>query len=326
MDDRISPEIKEYLKLQNTLKGKEPDPEEWLLLYNKAKQAGLVQEARHHLRLAGQRFPQDNRIRERLSAELDPEEFQVWQRAHSSEAPFWKDPGDLLRYPGRGQAWIITATAALGLSLGRMLEDAMRLWPALRIFSVPAFVLGGLAWFIIALMLPALLCRIVSATARGVQEFPLWPGWEDPWGQIVLPALRSLLVLMWSFLPLALVLTAAVKSHARPSLLLLLLSLGYGCLYFPMAFLMASFSGKLWPSLLPSNLVEAITKTFGTYLRLVLFFWLFIIPFLLLTALLWPTPFLGAILPSLAGVYGWAAAARLLGRFYQLEAGRLEWM
>ncbi len=99
-----------------------------------------------------------------------------------------------------------------------------------------------------------------------------------------------------------------------------------------MAFLMFSVSNKLWPSLLPSNTVESIAKTFSSYLKLALLFWLMLAPailtaFLALASIkLLHVKFAGLLLFSFISLYCWAAAMRLLGRFYRLEAGRLEWM
>lgn len=319
------PQLREYLDLQETLKGRRPSPEEYLSLHQKAAAAGLPREARDHLMQAGQLFPSHPQVRQALASALGPEEFQKWSDSQAGEKPFWNELGAILRYPAAPEALMMLAAAAVGLSLGRMLEDLMRLVPWFRILSVPAFMIGGLAWFAVAVILPGFFRTIVWSTAISKDEFPSWPGFADPWGQVVMPTLKSLLILMWSFLPLTLVISAAVRANARPSILLLLLSLVYGCLYFPIAFLMASVSGKLWPSLLPSNVVEAVAKTFSTYLKLVPIFWLFVLPSILLTAL-WPTPFIGALVPAFAGVYCWSAAMRLLGRFYRLEAGRLEWM
>lgn len=325
MPGEPSPQLKDYLDYQDSAKEKPASAEILLALHQKAAEAGLPREARLHLLQAGQLFPADPRVREILSRELGPGEFGNWASEHAAETPFWRDVGAIVRYPAAPGALMMLAAAAFGLSLGRMLEDLMKMVPIFKVLSVPAFAVGGLAWFTMAVILPGFYLTIVRETANGRDEFPSWPGFADPWGQIVLPTLKSLLILMWSFLPLTLVLTAAVRSAARPSLPFLLISLAYGCLYFPMAFLMMSISDKLWPSLLPSNVVEAAAKTFATYAKAVLLFWLFILPTILLIVI-WPVPLVGALVPALAGLYCWAAAMRLLGRFYRLEAGRLEWM
>jgi hypothetical protein len=325
MPGEITPQLKEYLDYQDTVKGRPQDAETLLTLFEKARMAGLAKEAELHLHQAGRLYPADPRVRERLRQELGPDRFAKWEAEHAGEKPFWTDLGAILRYPASPGALMMLAAAAFGLSLGRILEDLMALLPWLKIFSVPAFMLGGLAWFTMAVILPGFFRTLVWKTASGQDDFPEWPGLVDPWGQIVLPTLKSLLVLMWSFLPLTLVLTAAIRSGNRPSLALLLLSLVYGCLYFPISFLMTSVSGKLWPSFLPSNVVEAAAKAFSSYLKLVPIFWLFVLPSMLLTVL-WPVPFIGALIPAFAGLYCWAAAMRLLGRFYRLEAGSLEWM
>ncbi len=319
------PQRGEYLDLLESLKGRRPGPEEYLSLYDKATAAGLPMEARDHLMQAGRLYPSHPQVRQALAAALGPESFQRWSDSQAEEKPFWKELGAILRYPAAPGALMMLAAAAFGLSLGRMFEDLMRLVPWFKILSVPAFMAGGLAWFVMAAILPGFFQTIVWNTAIGKDDFPSWPGFADPWSQVVLPTIKSLLVLMWSFLPLSLVLTAAVRTHARPYLWPLLISLAYGCFYFPMAFLMTSISGKLWPSLLPSNVVEAGAKTGGTYIRLVALFWLLVLPSILMTAL-WPVPFIGALIPAFVWLYCWAAAMRLLGRFYRLEAGRLEWM
>lgn len=325
MPGEPSPQLKDYLIYQDSTKGKPEAAEILLALHQKAREAGLAQEAQLHLLRAGQLYPANPTVRELLSRELGPGEFDKWAAEHAADTPFWRELGSIILYPAAAGAPMMLAAAAFGLSLGRMLEDLMKMIPIFKVLSVPAFAIGGLAWFTMAVILPGYFLAIVRETANGKDEFPSWPGFADPWGQVVLPTLKSLLVLMWSFLPLTLVLTAAARSNARPSLVLLLLSLAYGCLYFPMAFLMTSISGKLWPSLLPSNVVEAAAKTFRTYAKAVLLFWLFIIPSILLTVM-WPMPLVGSLVPAFAGLYCWAAAMRLLGMFYRLEAVRLEWM
>lgn len=325
MPGEPGPQLREYLDLQDSLKGRRPGPEDYLSLYSKAGAAGLPREAKHHLDRAGLLYPAHPKVREALAVELGPVGFDEWAASRAGEKPFWRDLGEVLRYPATRSALMMLAAAAVGLSLGRMLEDLMRLVPWFKIFSVPAFMAGGLAWFAMTVILPGFARTIVWNTAIGQDDFPAWPGFADPFGQVVMPTLKALLVLLWSFLPLTLVLTAAIRSGARPSLTILLLSLAYGCLYFPMSFLMTSISGKLWPSLLPSNVVEAVTKSFTSYLKLISLFWVIVIP-ALISVIMWPLPFLGALVPAIANLYCWAAAMRLLGRFYRLEAGRLEWM
>ncbi|GEM_PF-5963752 len=325
MAEEAGPQLREYLDLQDSLKGRRPGPEDYLSLCIKAGAAGLPREARDHLMQAGRLYPGNSKVREALAAALGPEEFQKWSDSQAGEKPFWNDLAGVLRYPAAPGALTMLAIGALGLSLGRMFDDLMRLSPWFKILSVPAFAIGGLAWFAMVVMLPGLYRTIAWDTAIGRDGFPGWPGFDDPWGQVVLPALKSLLVLMWSFLPLTLVLTAAIRSGARPSPALFILSLAFGCLYFPMAFLKYAISDKLWPSLLPSNVVEAAAKTFSSYIKLVLLFWLFLLP-ASISLMMWPLPFGGVLVPAFLNLFCWAAAARLLGRFYRLEAGRLEWM
>jgi hypothetical protein len=332
MAEGPSPQLQEYLELQDSLKARHPSPEELLSLYGKAREAGLPREARHHLVLAGEMFTGHPKVRELLAAELGPEGFGKWEAERAPVTPFWRELGAIIRYPASPGTLTMLAIASLGLSLYFLFEDLMLIAPWLRVAGVPAFMAGGLAWFAIAIILPGFYRTIVWETAMGRDDFPAWPGMADIFGQVVLPTLKALLILLWSFLPVTIILTAALRASKTPSVSLLLLSLAFGCLYFPMAFLMFSVSNKLWPSLLPSNTVESIAKTFSSYLKLALLFWLMLAPailtaFLALASIkLLHVKFAGLLLFSFISLYCWAAAMRLLGRFYRLEAGRLEWM
>lgn len=325
MPGEPSPQLKDYLDYQDSVKGKPVTADIILTLHQKAREAGLPQEARHHLLKAGHLFPAAPGVRELMAQELNPEEFGKWEAEHTSETPFWHEIGSIIRYPAASGALMMLGAAALGLSMARILEDLMQLVPIFKIFSVPAFMVGGLAWFVMVIILPGFFRTIVWETVLGKDGFPSWPGFADPFGQVIAPTLKALLVLMWSFLPLTLVLLASFRSAQPPPFLLVSVSLIFGCLYFPMAFLSFAVSDKLWPSLLPSHIIEAIAKSFVDYLKLAALFWLFLIP-ALASVLLWHLPLVGAPIAAFLSLYCWAAAMRLLGRFYRLEAGRLEWM
>lgn len=324
MPSEISPQRQDYLDYQDSVKDRPQDVQVLLCLYEKARAAGLPQEARLHLLRAANLDPRDERTQTLLRQELTGEEYADWQKKHQEVIPFWKDLGRIVLFPAGSEALLRWVLAALALSLGRIFEDLMRLWPSAKIVSVPLFALGGIAWFFMIILLPGFFRAIVARTAGGDDELPPWPSLADFWGEAVLPTVKSLLIFFWSFLPLSLVISAWLRTNVRPSPILVVFSLLFGFLYFPLAFLMFSISGKLWPSLLPSQVVEAAAKTIADYLRLVLIFWMLLLP-AGMSLFLWNLPVIGALIPAFVSLYCWAAAMRLLGRFYRLEAGRLEW-
>jgi len=322
MESGISPRVKEYLDYRDSV-GDRPSASELITLYGKAREAGLTREAEFHLFRAGELFPEDRTVRKLLSEALDPLSFEKWQRAHSPEVPFWKDLAEILRYPLRPDALMMLSIGALGLSLGRVLEDIFRLLPALRIIlGLPAWILGGLAWFTMAIILPGFWRTVVWRTSQGQQDFPSWPSLADPFGDILLPTIKALMILGWSFLPGLLVLAPAVRSGQPPAPGLMALTLFWGGAYFPMAFGLFSLSGRMWPSLLPSQVIGAVAKTWSRYLRLWPLFWMLLMP-ALASIMLWPLPILGAPAMAFINLYCWTAAMRLLGRFLRLTAADL---
>jgi hypothetical protein len=199
---------------------------------------------------------------------------------------------------------------ACGLGLWQVSQTLLGFLPQpARPAVLLANILSGMAGFLTLALLPGILLRRAAAEPGSPID---WRVLSDLPGRVLTPALVTVLILLWSFLPLEMYL--ALLGKGRPSPWVLGLTLGMGLSYFPMALLMAATSGKLMPSLLPSGVLERICGQWAGYLKLLALFW----PMVLLPLaglLLWPLPLAGPLLSSFILLWLWCGAAGLLAEF-----------
>jgi hypothetical protein len=313
-----------FSRMQDSLKGRKLKVQDHLDLAHAAREAGLVREAKHNILLAGELDQEDPLVAAALAAELEPTELKEWQEAHKKEIPFWRDLKSILLYPANREGLMMLGTASVLFSSFRIFEFLVSVTPWLLPLGMLLLAAGGVLGLFTVLVLPGFYTAITWRTALGRQGFPDWPGFSDVFANLLGPALKALVVAAWSFMPFILTLTYTVQKRISPSLSLAVFTLLLGLLYFPMSFLMMVMSQKLWPSLLPSQVLDSMVKAGKDYWLLCLFFWLLQLP-ALAAVLLWPVPLIGAPLAVFTGLYCWACSLHLLGRFYRYEKDKLKW-
>ncbi|MBI5806746.1 hypothetical protein HZA73_12010 [candidate division TA06 bacterium] len=323
--DDISPaKLDEFNRLQDSLKDKKPQVQDLLELSRAAREAGLPKEARHNLLTAGELEPENPLVTEALAVELGPDEFGQWRETHKKEIPFWRDMKSILLYPAQREGLMMLGLASLFFASGKIFESLLEAMPLLRIFSIVFFALGGILGLVIILMLPGLYTSITRRAAAGKSGFPDWPGFGDVFANLLGPALKALAVGLWSFMPLIMTIMATAQKKISPSVSLTVFTLLLGMLYFPMSYLMMVMSQKLWPSLLPSQVLDSMAKSGRNYLKLCLLFWALLLPSMP-ALLLWEIPFIGPAVAVFTGLYCWACSLHLLGKFYRYEKEKLKW-
>ncbi|MDO9391081.1 MAG: hypothetical protein Q7U71_04820 [bacterium] len=323
----ISPaKLDEFNRLQDSLKDKKPQVQDLLDLSRAAREAGLPKEARNDLLTAGELEPENPVVLSVISAELGPAGFNEWQEAHKKEIPFWRDMKSTLLYPASRQGIFMLGLLAVFFAVGKMFEYLFSavLWQAPLAMTVMSRIAGGLLGMAMLLVLPGLYASITWRTALGKTGFPDWPGFGDVFANLIGPALKALAVGLWSFMPLIMTITATAQKKISPSVSLTAFTLLLGLLYFPMSFLMMVMSQKLWPSLLPSQVLDSMAKSGRDYLKLCLLFWALLLPSLP-ALLLWEMPLIGPVVTVFTGLYCWACSMHLLGRFYRYEKDKLKW-
>lgn len=233
---------------------------------------------------------------------------------------FWRGTLDALRYPLRPRPLLFLAAAALGLTL-KPLADGL-LGPALaQTLRTPLLAVAGVTGLAALVLLPQFFIDIIQRGAAGDDAAPGRPGLYDP-AALLVQSLKTMAVLLWPLLPL--VLYAAALGSGRPSPPLVIALYSLAALYLPMSLLRLAVTGKLWPSLLPSNVIEPIVAAFRGYWRI----WLAALAVLLLfgaSALLALVPVAGPTVAAFLDLCVWACLMRALGRFYGEQRERLNW-
>lgn len=218
------------------------------------------------------------------------------------------------------------ALGALGLSAWQMAQTLFKIFPgALPLAGLPVYLITGLAGFAVLAALPGHFIRIIKSAGNEKKDLAFsWRELADVQNAILAPAFKFLLIVFWSFLPIEMYLALSVKNHGAPNPLAIMFLLLFSFIYFPMALLMAAVTNKIMPSLLPSNVIEPIFKTFKKYICFLFFFWIImVLP--LITLLLWPISFIGPLAASFVLIYLWSCGMHLLGSFYGKEKERLSW-
>jgi hypothetical protein len=235
----------------------------------------------------------------------------------------WHDIGIALRYPARRGPLLFLASMALCLTIKPLGDALLGPWPrALAGMQTPLKLAWGLLGLGSLLLLPNYVSGIIRCAARGADGAPNHPKLAQL-QSMVMPALKMTVVVLWSFLPLALYM-AALGPNQRPSLALALVLLAVAGGYLPMSLLMHVMTGKLWHALLPSNVIDSIVKSFASY-GLV---WLLMSAVMLLligSVALSRVPVAGPILATFTGLYLLCCAMHALGRFYRAEEKNLNW-
>jgi hypothetical protein len=238
------------------------------------------------------------------------------------QSGFWRDALEALRYPARGKAPLFLLVMALCLTV-KPVADRLLGSGLSTLLRAPLLALSGVLGLAALVLLPAFYIDIVKRTAAGGQGSPGWPGLSDP-AALAGSALKAYTVLIWSFLPLLLYMLGLENGTAIPSLLLVAALFIISFLYLPMALLRLITTDKLWPCLLPSNVIDPVVRTFRSYWRLPLLM-LAIGLFMTVSALLTRIPVIGPAIAVFCGLYLYACMMNALGRFYRLEQKRLNW-
>lgn len=323
-EEKDQNKLEEYNRLKESLNDRILNAKDLLHLAIAAREAGLSRESKYNVLKAGELEPEDPSVIAALTAELSPEEYREWLEAHKKETPFWRDLKSILLYPAGKEGLSMLGIAALFFSAGEIFKFLLAAVPLLTIFAIVFFVTGGILGIAIILVLPGFYTSITWRTALGKEGFPGWPGFSDVFANLIGPALKVLLVAAWSFMPLLVMMISTAKKNISPSVSLTVFTLLLGLVYFPMAFLMMVMSQKLWPSLLPSQVIDSMVKSGRDYLKLCLLFWAFLLPSLP-ALLLWEIPVIGPLATVFTGLYCWACSMHLLGRFYRYEKDKLNW-
>lgn len=210
---------------------------------------------------------------------------------------------------------VLMIIGAAGLSVWQWVQATSGLFPAMPpVFSVPAKLVSGLAGFSVLLVMPGIYMRVISAASRGVDEPVDWRALADVQKNIMEPCFRAALVVLWSFLPLEMYLAVVMQKQGTASPWAVLILMSFSLFYFPMALMMAAATGKVMPSLLPSNVLEPIFRSFKEYLVLLLLFWpTMILP--MAGLMLWPAAVIGPLAASFVLLLFWACGMHLLGTF-----------
>lgn len=314
----------EYYARQRELDGGKPAAADWLDLAQRAQDAGLPKEAVLHVLKAGELDPENQSILEKLRSALKPDEFSAWVEKHTPEKPYWKDMKAVLLYPASREALLMLGMAALFLTAKQILDGLLEFTPGLKtILSVPVFAVSGILGIAMLAMLPSFFISVTRRAADGKPGVPDWPGFYDLFA-LAGAALKLFAVTAWSFLPLLLYLLSLDKGKTAPSAPLAAVLFVIASFYLPMALLLLIMSDKLWPCLLPSNVIDPVVRTFRSYWRL----WLMMLAcglFLPVSALLVRIPVIGPAIAVFCGLYLYACIMHALGRFYRLERKKLNW-
>lgn len=234
---------------------------------------------------------------------------------------FWRGTMDALRYPLRPRTLLFLGAAALGLTFKPLVGGL--LGPALALtLRAPLLAVAGVTGLAALVLLPQFSVDVIRRSAAGEDAAPDWPGLADP-AALLAQSLKTMAVLLWPLLPL--LLYAATLGGRRPSFAVVIALLALAALYLPMALLRLAVTGRLWPSLLPSNVVEPVVATFRRYWRI----WLAALAALLYlpaSALPAGIPVVGPAIAAFIGLYLWSCLMRALGRFHCDERERLNWI
>ena len=213
---------------------------------------------------------------------------------------------DALAYPFKGSGWIMIVIGTVLSVLLKVASFAPMLGLAVSLYSAGYFT--------------SFYFDIISSTISGEDECPDWPSVSNVWDDLVHPLLQLFGAILVSFLPLLICLYGLHKAPAMA----VWGSLGFGCLYFPMAVLGIVQFGNL-SGTLPHAVIPALWRCLPGYLLTVIALIFVVILSGGLEGLAGKVPFLGWLLASAVSLYFLMVQARLIGLLYLKNEERIGW-
>lgn len=219
---------------------------------------------------------------------------------------------DAFVYPFRKDGWMMILAGTLFSLLLNFLMNAPLVGLLVAIFSAGYF--------------GAFYLDIVSTTMAGRDQVPDWPSISSFWDDIFTPFARLFALLVISFLPV-IVLAFAIDLetwrlwHQSP---LILGSIAWGCLYFPMAVLATQAFGGVGAAL-PHIVLPGIVRAFPSYLVAVVALVIAYLAGILGQKFASDIPFVGWLLPTAIAIYAMMFQARMIGLIYVDKQERLGW-
>ncbi len=216
---------------------------------------------------------------------------------------------DALSYPIRNSGWIM-------ILIGAIFSAILDLFQFAPIFGLVVGVFGA-GYF------GAFYLDIVNATMTDHDEMPDWPSMSDFITDILSPFLRLTLLILISFTPL-IALNFVPDPETPWFLYAVLVSVIYGCLYFPMGVLAAQSFGSVGAAL-PHIVLPAIFRTLPGYLLGVgaLIFGFLMAGFAQNFSS--EIPFIGWFFTAVIGLYSLMFQGRLIGLIYREKREALGW-
>jgi hypothetical protein len=221
--------------------------------------------------------------------------------------------GQSFTYPFKGNGGLIILVGVLMFSLA---NGAMYL-------ASYAFILGLFAILFITVFCLGYIFKymqnVVLTTINGDDDPPGWPPIESAWDDLVVPAIRLVVIGLLLFGP-----GLYVSANVSPRLGLGVTALGLLCL--PMVLLTVSLADGI-NGLNPIIVFSGIVKVLGSYLAICGVVLAFFTARMGVNALLdaVPIPVLATVLNNLIMVYGLTALMRAMGLLYLGNKDRLSW-
>ena len=163
---------------------------------------------------------------------------------------------------------------------------------------------------------------IVSATMTDHDDLPDWPSITSILDDIIWPFLRLLGLVLISFLPAIFVLFG--DDEASWHLPALILTVTYGCFYFPMAVLSTEAFGG-FRAALPHVVFPAIVRALPLYLLVVIALALAFAFSRFAEQSTRDVPYIGWFLKATVALYSLMFQARLIGLLYREKSAQLGW-
>ena len=168
--------------------------------------------------------------------------------------------------------------------------------------------------------------NVIQATALGESQVE-WPTPTDFIQEILVPAFQVLVCVLFSFGP-AIGLFVWAATSGNPAIAIAgMLAIGYGCFYFPMAFLAVAMFDSV-SAVNPALVIPSIGRVFGKYIVACVVLGVVFavskgVAFGL--ALLMPVPFLPDAIASVFSLYFLLVECRILGLLYWTNSHKLGW-
>lgn len=216
---------------------------------------------------------------------------------------------DAVGYPFRFGGWAMIVTGAVF----SVVLDFLQAVPVVGL-PIGVFAVGFFAGFYL---------DMVSTTIAGDEGAPDWPSVTEFSDDILMPFLRMIGLLLFSFAPAAAVIFF-VDEEAPAFPWAVGAAVAWGCLYFPMALLGSVVCGNLFGAL-PHIVLPGIWRALPGYLLAV--------PGLVLAAAACGAaaefsqriPYVGWFVASALAIYSMMVQARLIGLIYRAKREALGW-